>query len=208
MHHHSVQEMLDLVSQAEEMLEEHHVVACSRNMGVRERFVMELVRHLHVMQDAQVIVLSGSSMYDLDGFCRQLDRALPASNGDRLRRTIDGKGGVCERLKDRPSIASSHIKYRYYIWRDADALYKHNKTLFAKLVDAVAGVAAAEEYASEDLLLLHRMVLVGGSALHLCYDDARGPLRTWLPEQGHGSKPLWAVVTGIEKPPMKLLELA
>ncbi|MBX9737822.1 MAG: hypothetical protein K2X32_12940 [Phycisphaerales bacterium] len=204
---HPVTHSASLVTHAEELLEEHHVVAYSRNIGARERFALELIKHLHAMVEVQTVVLSGTGIHDLDSFCRQLDRTLPGA-GSRMRRTIDGPGGICDRMRDRPSDLASHIKHRYYIWRDADVLLKHNPRLFARLADAMMGVAAESEYASEDLLLLHRVVFIGATPLHTCFRDSKGPLRSWLSEAPAGSKPLWAVVTGIEHPPTAELVLA
>ncbi|CAN5740047.1 hypothetical protein BH11PLA1_BH11PLA1_19890 [soil metagenome] len=205
---HSASTMPGFVERAEELLDEHHVVACTRNLGARERFAVELVRHFHLMPDAQTVVLSGAAIHDLESFCHQLERGLPmAGKLAHMRRSIDGPGGVCERMRDRPADLASHIHYRYYIWRDADVLLKHNDRLFARLCDALLGVAAEAEYASEDLLLLHRVVFIGATALSECYADESGPLRSWLKEPGTGAKPLWAVVSGVERPAVKLLEL-
>ncbi len=203
----SVTHAASLVAQAEELLEEHHVVAYSRNIGVRERFALELIKHLHAMIEVQTVVLSGTGIHDLETFCRQFDRTMPGTR-ERTRPTIDGPGGVCDRMRDRPSDLASHIKHRYYIWRDADVLLKQNPKLFARLADAMMGVAAESEYASEDLLLLHRVVFIGAPALHTSYRDSNGPLRSWLADAPHGGKPLWAVVTGIESPPTAELLLA
>lgn len=197
----------ELVVQAESLLDEHHVVAVSRNIGLRERFYVELTRHLHAMVDTQTCAISGSGIHDLDSFCVQLERVLHSSTGAKLKRTIDGPGGICERLRDRPTDLASHLKLRYYIWRDADVLLKHKPALFGKLVDAITGIAAEAEYASEDLLLIHRVIFIGGTALSDYLRDEHGQFRRWLPESPGGSKPLWAVVSGLERPPVEMMEL-
>jgi hypothetical protein len=51
-------------------------------------------------------------------------------------------------------------------------------------------------------------VFIGATPLHTCFRDSKGPLRSWLSESAQGSKPLWAVVTGIEHPPTAELVLA
>lgn len=219
--HHTAEQMHDLVVRAEELLEEHHLVAWGRNMGVRERFTLDLVRHLHAMIDVQTVIISGAGVHDLGGFCTQLERGVcpaykgcggggvgGAGSGSRtMRRSIDGPNGVCDLMRQRPSDLASHLKMRYYIWRDADVLLRQNARLFSRLVDAMAGVAAESEYASEDLLLIHRVIFVGSPALNDYFNDEKGQFRSWLLESPAGSKPLWSVVTGIEKPPVTTLEL-
>ena len=70
---------------------------------------------------------------------------------------------------------------------------------FGQIVDAMAGVAAEAEYVSDDLLLLHRAVFVGGSVLDVYAEDAKSQFQKWLVDE-HG-EPFWKVVTGLETPP-------
>jgi hypothetical protein len=210
-HHHGAARGTEAaVERAMAAMVEHHLVVWSRNVGLRERFALELVRHTHGLPDAQTIMLAGASIHSIDGFCRQLDRAMPASDGRRLARTIHGQSGIVERLRERSTHPLVHVKQRYYVWRDADALLRHDPRLFGRLVDALCGVAAEAEYASEDLLLLHRVVFIGGPALQSYAEDPRSQFNLWLTERhgGEAVRPLWAEVSGLESPPFKLMALS
>lgn len=207
------------VERAVELLDERHLVAWSRNAGHRERFALEMARHVQSTPDVQTVVIAGAVATSLDGFCRQLERALPSSaTGDggvaRIRRTVHGEGGVVSRLRDRSANPLVHTKRRYYLWRDADAMLRTNPKLFSELADAMMGVAAEAEYASEDLLLIHRVVFVGGVSLEAYGHEQRGQLRAWLGEApgvgpgSAGAAPLWAVLTGLAKPPVAMYQIA
>jgi hypothetical protein len=65
-------------------------------------------------------------------------------------------------------------------------------------VDAIIGVGAEAEYASDDLLLLHRSVFVGSSLLDLYAEDPAGQFSIWAPDAD--GEPFWSVVTGVDKP--------
>jgi len=86
--------------------------------------------------------------------------------GPRLERRIDGGRGVTGLLRSRETNPGRPAcKFRFYIWHDADVLLGENEALFGRLVDAMAGVAAEAEYVSDDLLMIHRTVFVGGPLL-------------------------------------------
>lgn len=215
------------VERAVELLDERHLVTWSRNAGHRERFALEMARHVQSTPDVQAVVIAGAVATSLDAFCRQIERALPGAGagggtGARLRRTVHGEGGVVARLRDGSANPLVHTKRRYYLWRDADAMLRVNPGLFAELADAMMGVAAEAEFASEDLLLLHRVVFIGGAALEAYGRDDRGQFRSWRGEPGRGEPgrgglrrgagsagaPLWAVVTGVERPPLAMYQIA
>src|SRR5262245_39882798 len=90
----------DWLAQAAQVLEEFHLVACSRNLGIRERFGLEMAWYLQRMPQSQTCVINGAIARDLESFCRQLERALPSTTP--LERTLDGRGGVIDRLRKRP----------------------------------------------------------------------------------------------------------
>lgn len=207
------------VEQTEALLGEHHVVAWSRSLHTREDYGIELVRHLRGIAGAETVVINGAVVHDLDGFCRQLERSMPVlveGSPTRVARTLDGPGGIVERLRDRSGDPSRPtVRQRYYVWRDADTLLRSDEGLFARLVDALAGVAAESEYASEDLLLLHRTVFIGGAALAGYAEQPTGPFNAWLsetptdastPRRPHPS--FWSVVTGLPRPPFARLYVA
>ncbi len=160
------------------------------------RFASSLAHFLGTMRDAEVCVLHGESILDLEGFCAQLERALP---GPPLGRRIDGPGSVTSLLRWRESFpARPASKLRYYIWHDADALLARNRALFGRLLDAIFGVAAEAEYVLDDLLLIHRAVIIGGSPLAEYARDPRGQFRSWW-RDGPG-EPFWRLVTEVEAP--------
>jgi hypothetical protein len=81
-----------------------------------------------------------------------------------------------------------------------DVLLESDRSLFGAVADAIAGVAAESEYASDDLLLLTRAVYVGGPVLAGYAADGSGQLRSWLSDGA--AEPFWRVVTGIDRPPV------
>lgn len=187
-----------------EYLEEHHLVAWTRNMATAERYALTMGRVLRGIADTEIWTLAGAVIRDLEGFCRQLERCLP--EGVRVKRTVAGRGGVIERLRERyDEDDASAAKRRYYLWREADVLLRHDAELFGELVDVIAGVAAEAEYTGEDLLLLHRAVFIGGPALDVYAEDPRGQFRQWLADAT--GQPLWRVVSGVRQPPVRVYEI-
>jgi hypothetical protein len=182
-----------------QLLDEHHMVAWSNMPRRRVHFATSLAQFLETQRDTEVCVFYGRFITDLESFCYQLERAVP---GQELERRLDGPRGVIALLRHRQSFRGrAAAKFRYYVWHDADVLLRHNHLLFGLLVDALAGVAAEAEYASDDLLLLHRSVFVGGPMLDLYAEDPRGQFQSWQAEEG--GEPFWQIVSGIERPPFR-----
>lgn len=180
-----------------QLLDEHHLVSWSDMPQRRTQFAVTLGRFLGAQHDTEVCVFYGKYIQDLDGFCHQLERALP---GPALERRIDGPGGIVSLLRSRSAWRGRpQTKYRYYIWHDADTLLRANHALFGRLVDALSGVAAEAEYVSDDVLLLHRAIFVGSSLLDVYAEDVQGQFQSWARDD-HG-EPFWQVVTGVERPP-------
>lgn len=180
-----------------QLLDEHHLTAWSAAPRLRVQFGATLGQFLAGLPYAELCVLHGRDITDLESFCTQLERVLP---GPVLERQIDGPGGVVSLLRTRHRYRGrANAKYRYYLWHDADTLLKHDRALFARLADAFMGVAAESEYVSDDLLLVHRAIFVGGPLLDLHAEDESGPMRSWY-QDGQG-EPFWQVVTGVERPP-------
>lgn len=180
-----------------QLLDEHHLVAWSDLPPRRMQFAVTLGRFLGSLRDTEVCVFYGRFITDLESFCYQLERALP---GPTIDRRFDGPTGIASLLRARASFRGRpETKRRYYIWHDADILLKTNHVLFGQIVDALSGVAAEAEYVSDDLLLIHRTVYVGGSILDVYAEDPRGQFVSWQ-NDGRG-EPFWRVVTGIDKPP-------
>lgn len=180
-----------------QLLDEHHLVALSEFPARRLQFATSLSQFLGMQRDTEVCSFYGRFITDLDSFCYQLERAVP---GPLLDRRIDGPGGVAALLRNRMIVRGKPAtKFRYYVWHDADLLLRSDPTVFAKLVDAFAGIAAESEYVSDDLLLIHRSIFVGGPLLADVSQDERGPFRSWLADEF--GEPFWRVVTGVEHPP-------
>ncbi|MBL8757262.1 MAG: hypothetical protein JNK35_02390 [Phycisphaerae bacterium] len=198
----------DWLARAAQALEDTHLACWSANLGLRERFGLEMAWYLQRMPQTQTCVLSGGLIHDLEGFCRALDRALPASTP--VARTIDGPGGVIDRLRrrprERPILGDADIiKHRYYVWRDADMLLRADPDLFGRLADAITGVAAEAEFASEDRLLIHRCVFVGGPSLDAYARDPAGQFQSWFSE--HGEEPFWSALSGLPRPNVRALPI-
>lgn len=167
--------------------------------GRRVRFAVSLAQFLQAQRDTEVCCLYGRHITDLESFCYQLERAIP---GPSLDCRVDGPNGVTALLRTRESFPGRPAtKFRYYLWHDADILLRRDQALFGRLVDAIAGVAAEAEYASDDMLLLHRAVFVGGSALDDYAKDPTSQFRRWF-DDGLG-EPFWKVVTDLPKPPFR-----
>lgn len=179
-----------------QLLEEHHVCAWSGDPAERRRFVNNLSWHLRHLNQTQVCVLDGSKIRDLQSFCSVLEAQLGFG---RMARQIDSPLGVVGSLRRRPAPDGTEpIKNRYYIWSEAHILLKTDPELFGRLVDALVGVAADDEYVSEDLLLLHRAVFVGTSSLDVYAEDPRGQFRRWWSDRGEPG--FWQVRTGVAAP--------
>lgn len=177
-------------------MDEQHLAAWSGLPGRRVVFASAFGEFLARQRDAEVCVLYGRSIVDLESLCAQLERALP---GPTLSRRIDGLSGVTAFLRGRGVDRFGRApKFRYYLWHDADVLLQHDEGLFGRVVDALAGVAAEAEYVSDDLLLIHRAVLVGSPALAEYAAREDGQFRSWY-DDGLGT-PFWQEVTGVPAP--------
>jgi hypothetical protein len=179
-----------------QLLDESHLVAWSDLADLRTQFAVSLAHFLGTQRETEVCVFYGKHITDLDSFCHQLERCLP---GPALNRRIHGPGGAVNLLRARPSFRGRvPSKYRYYIWHDADVLLRADSKLFGQIVDAITGVAAEAEYVSDDLLLIHRCIYVGGPILDVYAEDGRGQFQAWM-NDGQ-PEPFWQVVTGLEAP--------
>lgn len=174
-------------------MDEQHLAAWSGSAGRRLAFAAEFGGFLSRQRDAELCVLYGQSIVDLESLCAQLERSLP---GPALARRIDGLSGLVAFLRGRGS--GRRAKFRYYLWHDADVLLRRDEALFGRVVDAIAGVSAEAEFVSDDLLLIHRAVLVGSPALAEYGAREAGQFRSWW-DDGLG-RPFWAEVTGVPSP--------
>lgn len=179
-----------------QLMDEHHLVAWSEDDARRLRFATQFGRFLQAQRDTEVCVLMGREIRDVESFCYQLERTLP---GGPIERRVDGPRGITSMLRARADLPGrAPTKFRYYLWHDADILLKHNPSLFGRLIDAMAGVAAECEYVTDDVLLIQRSIYVGGGLLDRYADNPRGQFRSWF-DDGKGEA-FWRVVTGVEAP--------
>ena len=190
--------VVDWQPDAMAVLDEHHMSAWSADPHSRAQFAASLQQFLGSQPDTEVCTFYGRYVTDLDSFCHQLERAIP---GPKMERRIDGMHGITAALRSRQSFRGRAVaRSRFFVWNDADVLIRADADLFGRLADAMMGVAAEAEYASDDLLLLQRVVFVGGRALEEYADDRGAQLRSWLPDAG--GEPFWRAVTGLEAPPV------
>ena len=182
-----------------QMLDEHHLAAWSREPRRRVHFAATLGHFLETQRDTEVVTFYGRHVTDLESFCYQLESALP---GRPLERRIDGRHGVVGLLRERETFRfRAPPKFRYYLWHDADVLLKADADLFGRVVDAIAGVSAEQEYVSDDALMIQRAVLIGGPALDVYGENPAGQFRAWY-DDGCGEA-FWKVVTDLAGPRIK-----
>lgn len=181
-------------------LDEQHLAATGRDALARSRFVAREALGLANLERSGVVLLRGSAIVDLSTFCALL---APALGLERIRRTVDGPGGVVQALRHRaepegrfgPAGSAAGTGHRrYIIWDDAHVLLKRDASLFGDLVDAIHGASAELEFLSDDVLLLQRAVYVGTPALAEFAESRAGPFARWR----RGSR--WAKTTGLRGP--------
>ena len=195
-HHDTPFRVADWQPEITQLLDEHHLAACTNTPRKRVGFATALGHFLESQRDTEVVHFYGRHITDLEGFCYQLESSLP---GAPLSRKIDGPSGIVNLLRHRHSFAfRPPARWRYFIWHDADVLLEHNEPLFGRLADAVMGAAAEAEYSSDEVLQLQRVIFVGGPKLERYARDPQGQLCTWH-DDGQG-EPFWRVVTGVEAP--------
>jgi hypothetical protein len=83
-----------------QLLDEAHLIAWSEFPQRRTQFAVQLGQFLGSLKDAEVCVLYGKFITDLDTFCYQLERAIP---GPALERRIHGPSSIVSLLRERPS---------------------------------------------------------------------------------------------------------
>lgn len=178
------------------LLDEQHIVACSDHDRSRNGFSASLQQFIGSQRDTDCCVLYGRFADDLDSFCHQLERVLP---GPRLARRVHGPGGVADLLRSRQTfLGRAATKFRYIVWNDADTLLDRDPALFAELVETFAGVAAEWEYITDDMLLVQRLLVVGGPSLDAFASDPAGPMSVWRRDASGTS--FWEIVTGQAQP--------
>lgn len=181
-------------------LAETHLAAWCKDANGRQRFASSLHHFLTTQPDTEVWTIGGPGVSDVDAICRQVAMCFPI---DVIEPRIHGLRGLTDALR-RPlsDIYGTIARFRYIIWHDADHLLRADRDLFGQVVDAIAGVAAEGEYASERLLTIQRAVFVGGPDLAAYGDDPRGQFRSWY--RFNGEPAFWAEVTGQDEPEIRV----
>jgi hypothetical protein len=194
---------VDWQPEAMALLDERHLSVWTHAQARKSQFAASLAQFLGSQRETDVVPLYGRYIADLESFCHQLERAIPV---DRLERRLDGTDSVTEALRSRQTLRGRSVaRSRYIVWNDADTLLRTDRLLFGKLVDAMLGVCAEAEYASEDLLLIQRCVFIGGPAMADYAEDHEGQFKAWLPD-GLGD-PFWSLVTGVDAPQVTSLHI-
>lgn len=174
-------------------LEEHHLCAWSPDAHARAGFIVRLGAILETMEGTDVCVLDAGAMTDMASVCEQFGRIAglgpiaPRLGGD------DGLLAALRRRPERQRPDGTVLKRRYFVISEAQALLRRDPALLGRVVDAVAGVAAEDEFVGDDLLLIQRLVLVGTAALDVYAEDPRGQLRRWWGAEGELSA--WGLIT-------------
>lgn len=185
------------------LTDDAHVLAIAQHERDRIGFGSRLGAFLSRIPHTEVHHIYGQMARDLDSFCHQLERSMPAST---IGRRITGPGSIAWALRQRNEMLGQvPARFRFHVWHDADALFAADPVLFAELIDTLAGVAAEAEYVSDEPLLLQRLVVVGSPALEPVFDDDLGPFQSWL--RDGFPDPFWRVVTGVERPDFVLLSI-
>lgn len=187
--------------------DERHLAAWSDDRGERLRFGARLGSFVQGLHDTEIVRLFGGTIIDLESLCRQIEAALPGEGDAELRRRIPGPSGLVARLRSAPTFAGRPaLRRRFILWHDVDVLLEHDAELFGEVIDAIAGVAAESEFASEDALLVTRAIYVGGPRLAAYAGDESGQLRAW--RSSPSAEPFWRAVAGIDRPPVLAAPIA
>jgi hypothetical protein len=184
-------------------LESHHVVAWSGDSSKRTRFGVQMKQFLDAQGGTEVLVLHGRGILDIEGFCSQLERLIPA---ERLARTVDGAHGVASILRhDGGGMIGSPVRQRFFVWHDADVLLRSDPELFGQVAEVLAGVSAELEFGSDRGMLLQRCIYIGGRALAEYAREPMSRFQAWE-EDGPGV-PFWSLVSGVDRPATTLCSI-
>jgi len=181
----------DWHASAEALADEHHVVAVSDDEATRIQFGSYLAMQTERLHDTEVCPIYGRFVHSLEELAYMLHRA--AATRQPGEPTLEG---VTETLRH----VHRATRRRFILWHDAHVLAEANGELFHQVADVMMGVAAEQEYVSEDLLVLTRCLFIGTPALLDCNAFAG-----WWAEGD--SQPLWQVISGLERPPVRRVRI-
>lgn len=176
-----------------QLLDEHHLVI----QGAAERRLAlgsSLGRHVTGLPETRVVEIDGTTVTTIEAFT-----AAVAAGLDRTARTavLEGLVGLLRALPRCQRI--------YFLWHDADAMLESDPSAFARVVNAVLGIAAEREHLSRDEYILERWIFLGGPALGIYAADDRGQFHAWLDEDG--ATPFWDVAAVVERPNVMTVNL-
>ncbi len=179
-----------------QLLDEHHLVVLGEQQDQRVDFARHLAEQLGTIPETQTITIRGDLITDLDSLCSQLEAGLDVC--EPITRSVEA---VIELLR----INRDDQKHQYFIWQDADSLLESDVDLFGQLANAFLGVAAEREHISPDVLVLQRIVFIGGDKLGAYAEEEAGQFCTWLVEDG--ITVFWEVASCVERPPVLTYQL-
>ena len=137
---------------------------------MRRNFVEQLHEQLESLEDTEILEIDGTSISEIDRFGVALAKGLDLVEAPK---DVNGVRTVLREYPHEP-------KHLFFIWRDADVLLEADVDLFGRLVNAFIGSAAERELITLDVLVLQRIVFLGGDKLGAYAEDPEGALATWL----------------------------
>jgi hypothetical protein len=181
----------EVATEIGQLLEDHHLVVLGGDRAGRMRLARVLADHLGTQPDTAVAVLDGAAMTDMAASRDMLAARLGATRP--VDASLDGLLDLLREPADGP-------RRRHILWPDADLVLETDVRLFGRLAGALLGVAAEHEHVSPDVLLLQRVVFLGGEKLGAYADQATGELQSWLTD-GDAS-PFAEVAARLTRPPV------
>lgn len=156
-----------------QLLDDHHLVLIGDDPAEREGVARGLKRHLETVPDSQAGHLRSGADTTLEAFCTHLEVWAPEAQPP-ARTPV----GIGQFVRDQ----LSEVKHEYLIWEDAEELLEADVDLFSRVVNALLIVAAEREFVSPELLVLQRVVFVGGHKLGAYAEEGAGQFRVWHPK--------------------------
>lgn len=181
-----------------QLLDEHHLVVLADASALRADFMRTLSDSLEAMPATELIAVDGRKTTDFESFCRQLTR-----HRYDIDEPCDSVAALIEHLRRWPG----QPHHRYLLWSDADVLLDADVELFGRVLNAICLVAAAFEHLEADSLVLHRLILTGGSKLGAYAEDVRGQLSAWRDDDAEAEPLLMQVRPILARPPVLVYRL-
>jgi multidrug efflux pump subunit AcrB len=191
-------------------------------VGVLSAFMLR--REVFPQFELEIILVAvpypGASPYEVEsGICQKIEEAVRSVDGIKKVTSIAAEGAgnvVIELRSDVPSVQKVLNEVQSQIDRipsfpdlaeepDVQQVTFRNKAITVGVIqenseapDAELQLREITEQVRDDLLLIHRSVLVGSSLLEIYSEDANAQFNAWL-RDGNG-EPYWQMVTGLARP--------